>query len=589
MLEELPKWNLNEIYSSEKDPEIKNDLEKCKTQTKSFIKKYSNKLNSLDAKELGSAISEFEKINQVLGKLYSHASLSFAINMATPKHGQHYQKIKEFASEIFSKLIFFELELMNLDNDLTDSFMSNSVIKKWTPWIRRIIQRKPFQLSNELEIFIAEKGPTGRSAWVRLFDESSTDLRYNYREKMLTETEVLNLLTDKDPDIRKDAGLSFSKTLKENLRTRSLIINTISRDKHTEDKKRGFENPISSRNLDNDVEDEVVEALTVSVTERFKDLSHRYYKLKASWFNVKHLNWWDRNAPLPKTPNQKWKWKDARNLVLESFSELSPEISDIAEKFFKNNWIDAEVRTGKDSGAFAHPTVPDIHPYILLNYTGKSRDVMTLAHELGHGVHQVLSGKNGYLLSDTPLTLAETASVFGEMLVFQKLLSQTSSPSEKKFMLASKVEDMLNTVVRQVAFHNFETDFHNSRKKNELTPDQISDIWMETQSNALGESIKLDESYRPLWAYIPHFIHTPFYVYAYAFGDCLVNSLWQVWQKGEEGFTEKYLNLLKSGGTLHHKEALKPFGLDAANPKFWDQGLNTISNLIDQLEDLRND
>jgi len=399
----------------------------------------------------------------------------------------------------------------------------------------------------------------------------------------LSETEVLNLLSDPDPEIRKDAGLIFSNVLNQNKRTRSLIINTISRDKFIEDNKRGFKNPISSRNLDNDVEDDVVTALAMAVTNRFSDLSHRYYALKAKWFDKEKLNWWDRNAPLPNKPSQKWTWDDARNIVLNSFSELSPEIEHIAKKFFDNNWIDAKIRNGKDSGAFSHPCVPDVHPYILMNYNGKSRDVMTLAHELGHGVHQVLSSENGYFLSDTPLTLAETASVFGEMLVFQNLLSQTDTKN-KKSMIAEKVEDMLNTVVRQIAFHNFETEFHNRRKQSELTPDQISEIWMDTQSAALGESIYLDESYKPLWSYIPHFIHTPFYVYAYAFGDCLVNSLWQVRLSGKSNFTDLYLNLLKSGGKFHHKEALAPFSLNASDPEFWNKGLDTISSLIDELE-----
>ena len=588
MLEVLPKWNLSDLYSSESSSNLLKDIDDVTLDTEHFINKYARNLHLLNSSDLSISINEFESINQKLGKLFTYASLAFATNTDTPKYGKHYQKIKELGSEIFSKLIFFELEIMNFDDKVSAKHMSETAVSKWHPWLRRIFDRKPYQLSNELEKFIAEQSPSGRGAWVRLFDESSSDLRFNFRNDELTETEVLNLLSDPDPDIRKDAGLSFSNVLNQNKRTRSLIINTISRDKYIEDRTRGFQNPISSRNLDNDVEDKVVNALASSISDRFKDLSHRYYKLKAGLFNKKSLNWWDRNAPLPNRPEQKWSWGDAKNLVLESFNELSPEISDIAEKFFDNNWIDAEIRTGKDSGAFSHPSVPDLHPYILMNYTGKSRDVMTLAHELGHGVHQVLSGNNGYFLSETPLTLAETASVFGEMLVFQKLLSKAKNESAKKFMLAEKVEDMLNTVVRQIAFHNFETAFHNQRKNNELTPDEISEIWMKTQSEALGPGITLDKSYEPLWSYIPHFIHTPFYVYAYAFGDCLVNSLWQVRQDGSKNFTEKYITLLKAGGTLHHKEALAPFGLDASQPEFWNQGLNAISSLIDKLEEENN-
>ena len=584
MLGDLPVWDLSDLYKSHNDKKLSSDIKEVKSISKTFIEKYKGNLEQLNSSQLNEAINYYERINQILGKLYSYASLSFAINTDKAEYGQHYQKIKELGSEIYAQLVFFELEIMNLNKQSSQDHLASNYLKKWGPWLRRIFDRKPYQLSSDLEQFIAEKGPSGRGAWVRLFDESSSDLRFQFRDEVLSETEVLNLLSDTDPEIRKDAGLTFSNVLNQNKRTRSLIINTISRDKFIEDNKRGFKNPISSRNLDNDVEDDVVNALAMAVTNRFSDLSHRYYKLKAKWFGKEKLNWWDRNAPLPNKPSQKWTWNEARNIVLNSFSELSPEIEKIAKKFFDNNWIDAKIRNGKDSGAFSHPCVPDVHPYILMNYNGKSRDVMTLAHELGHGVHQVLSSENGYFLSDTPLTLAETASVFGEMLVFQNLLSQADTKDNKKSMVAEKVEDMLNTVVRQIAFHNFEIEFHNRRKQSELTPDQISEIWMSTQSAALGEAINLDNSYKPLWSYIPHFIHTPFYVYAYAFGDCLVNSLWQVRLSGKKNFTDLYLNLLKSGGKFHHKEALAPFALNASDPEFWNKGLDTISSLIDELE-----
>ena len=584
MLNDLPSWNLDDLYVSEKSEKLLSDISLINLNTEKFITQYKNKdLNTLKYEELSNSINLYENIFKLLGRILSHASLLFATNMNNSTLGQHYQKMRELYSEISSKLIFFELNLMNLKEKNINEIIKENKIPKWKPWLRKIFLRKPYQLSNELEQYIAEKGATGRGAWVRLFDESSADLRFNFREKQLTENEVLNLLSDKDATIRKDAGQSLSETLKENLRSRSLIFNTISKDKFIEDKKRGFKFPISSRNLDNDVENEVVEALAKSVTSKFGELSHRYYKIKAEWFEVEKLNWWDRNAPLPQKPEKIWKWHDAKNLVLDSFSELSPKFAEIAEMFFENNWIDAKLKNDKDSGAFAHPTVPDVHPYILMNFNGKPRDVMTLAHELGHGVHQFMAKDKGYFLSDTPLTLAETASVFGEMLVFNKLLSKTKNNEEKKFMIAQKVEDMLNTVVRQIAFHNFETAFHDARKVNELTPNEISDIWMKTQKESLGESINLDESYRPLWAYIPHFIHTPFYVYAYAFGDCLVNSLWQVWQNDRKNFIHNYEKLLKSGGTYHHKEALGNFGLDATKSEFWNNGLNTISTLIDEL------
>ena len=586
MLGDLPHWDLNDLYKSDKDINFQNDKEKANNLARDFINNYQNKVNNLTSNELKEAIEDYEEINETIGKLYSYVSLSFSINTDKPEYGQKYQEIRELASKIYSDLIFFELEIMNISDEDSSSLMSNENISIWKPWLRRIFKRKPFQLSNDLEQFIAEKSPSGRGAWVRLFDESSSDLRFNIKGDIISETQILNLLSDQDPELRKEAGLEFSRVLDDNKRTRSLILNTISRDKFIEDKKRGFKNPISSRNLDNDVEDEVVKALAEAVTARFSDLSHRYYKLKSQWFGKEKLNWWDRNAPLPNKPNQKWSWNEAREIVLSSFMELSPEIAKIAGKFFDNNWIDAEIRNGKDSGAYAHPCVPEVHPYILMNYSGKSRDVMTLAHELGHGVHQTLASENGYLLSDTPLTLAETASVFGEMLVFQKLLSKADTEENKKSMIAEKVEDMLNTVVRQIAFHNFETAFHDKRKSNELMPEQISEIWMETQSQALGDAIKLDDSYKPLWSYIPHFIHTPFYVYAYAFGDCLVNSLFNTYEQGLMNFDDKYINLLKSGGSKKYDELFRPFNLNLSKKSFWKKGLNVIEGFIDELETL---
>ena len=587
MLGDLPNWDLKDLYKSDKDINFNNDKEKANNLAEDFIKRYQNKVKNLTSNELKEAIEDYEKINEKIGKLYSYVSLSFSINTDKPEYGQKYQEIRELASKIYSKLIFFELEIMNISDEKSSLLMSNEDISIWKPWLRRIFQRKPFQLSSDLEQFIAEKSPSGRGAWVRLFDESSSDLRFNIRGDIISETQILNLLSDQDPELRKEAGLEFSKVLDENKRTRSLILNTISRDKFIEDKKRGFKNPISSRNLDNDVEDEVVNALVHTVDKAMPKLTHRYYKWKANEFGKNKLDWWDRNAPLPETSDKSIEWNDAKDIILESFASFHPEISNIAELFFKNGWIDASVREGKASGAFAHPSVPSLHPYILVNYQGKIRDVMTLAHELGHGVHQILAAKNGLLMAETPLTLAETASVFGEMLVFRKLLNE-SPVEQKKQLLAGKVEDMLNTVVRQIGFHQFEVKFHEARVKSELTPDEISDIWMETQSHAVGPSINLNSDYRVLWGYIPHFVHTPFYVYAYAFGDSLVNALWHSYQVSDKNdFSKKYLQLLSAGGTKSHNELLKPFQLNAYESSFWDRGVSMITGLMDELEELK--
>ncbi|MBV9522092.1 MAG: M3 family oligoendopeptidase, partial [Alphaproteobacteria bacterium] len=429
-----------------------------------------------------------------------------------------------------------------------------------------------------------EKSVAGRAAWVRLFDETMAMLRFPLDGKALTSAEILHLLSEHDPAVRAKAAGVLSEVLGQNARTFALITNTLAKDKEIEDRWRGFKRPISSRNLSNFVEDEVVDALIAAVRAAYPALSHRYYRLKAKWFGVEQLESWDRNAPLPEEDDRIIPWSDAERTVLDAYAAFSPDLAEIGRRFFANRWIDAPVRAGKAPGAFAHPTVPSAHPYLLLNYLGKPRDVMTLAHELGHGVHQVLAAAQGALMADTPLTLAETASVFGEMLTFRALLGRESDPKRRKIMLAGKVEDMLNTVVRQIAFVEFERRVHDERRAAELTPDRLSEIWLEVQRESLGPALKLDGLYRHYWTYIPHFIHSPFYVYAYAFGDCLVNSLYAVYEGAHPGFAGKYLDMLRAGGTLRHKELLAPFGLDAADPGFWDKGLSVIRRFIDEIE-----
>ncbi|MEQ1789453.1 MAG: M3 family oligoendopeptidase, partial [Rickettsiales bacterium] len=393
-------------------------------------------------------------------------------------------------------------------------------------------------------------------------------------------------LSSKDAANRKKSALVVGEVFEKNAKLFTLITNTLAKDKEIEDKWRGFKKPISSRNLSNYIEDEVVDALLSSVRKSYPALSHRYYALKAKWFKKDKLDYWDRNAPLPTDSDRRYSWDEAKELILTAYGDFSPELTKVGKQFFDKPWIDAPVMAGKSSGAFAHPTVPSVHPYLLVNFQGKSRDVMTLAHELGHGVHQVLSAKQGALMCDTPLTLAETASVFGEQLTFREMVRREKDKKIRKLLIASKVEDMLNTVVRQVAFCEFERQIHDERKKGELTTEQICNIWMDVQAESLGSSIKIHGNYKYFWTYIPHFIHSPFYVYSYAFGDCLVNSLYSVYEKGKvKNFDKKYLEMLQAGGTLRHKELLAPFGLDATKPAFWQQGLDIISKMIDELEE----
>ena len=584
---ELPLWDLSEIYKDIKDPMIKNDLKDIKNLSKEFLKKWKGKIKDLNSEEFVDCIDQYQNLNEKIYKIGTHSNLIFATNMEDPEISRYNSSISDEVTEIFSSLIFVTLELSKINDDIINEWILNDEAKQWLPYLTILRKRNPYLLDPLVEEILIEKSATGRSAWVRLFDETSAALRFPFKTEMVSEAEILNYLSDIDPEKRKIAGKSLSQTLEKNKRIFGMILNVISRDRYIEDNKRGFKRIVSSRNLDNDVEDEVVDALVKTVDEAMPQLTHRYYKWKAKQFGKSKIDWWDRNAPLPQASDRSIEWSEAKSIVLESFASFHPEIARLANLFFENNWIDADVRKGKASGAFAHPSIPSLHPYVLLNYQGKIRDVMTLAHELGHGVHQILAAKNGLLMSETPLTVAETASVFGEMLVFRKLLEE-SNHEQKKQLLAGKIEDMLNTVARQIGFHQFEVKFHEARIKSELTPDEIGDIWMETQSHAVGPYVNLTEDYKVLWGYIPHFVHTPFYVYAYAFGDSLVNALWHAYQNTDkQSFSEKYIAMLSAGGTKSHNDLLKPFNLSAYDKSFWQKGISMISGLMDELESLK--
>jgi oligoendopeptidase F len=485
---------------------------------------------------------------------------------------------------ISSQLLFFGLDINRIeDGDLAEKLKAPE-LQHYEPWLRDTRSFRPHQLSDEVEKLLHEKYVTGRAAWGRLFEQTISAMRFDIGGKSLTSAEALNLLSDSDRAVRAKAAESISKALGGSVRTIALITNTLIKDKEIEDRWRGFPRPISSRNLGNFVEDAVVDALLKAVRDAYPSISHRYYRLKAKWLGLPQLEFWDRNAPLPGDNDRVIPWTEARSTVLDAYGAFSPRMAEIGQDFFDRQWIDAGVRPGKSPGAFAHPTVPSAHPYVLLNYLGKTRDVMTLAHELGHGVHQVLAAGQGALMADTPLTLAETASVFGEMLTFRKLLARETDPKRRRIMLASKVEDMINTVIRQTAFAEFERRVHDKRREGEITPDRIGEIWLAIQSESLGDGIRFAPGYELYWSYIPHFIQTPFYVYAYAFGDCLVNSLYAAYQAAPDGFAEKYLDMLAAGGTRRHKELLAPFGLDASDPGFWSKGLSVLSGFIDELE-----
>jgi oligoendopeptidase F len=582
----LPNWDLSDLYAGPDSPALESDLTQAAAEAKSFRDEFFGKVTTLDGKTLADAVKRYEAIDETLSRIGSYAGLLHAGNMSDPEIGRFYQTMNERVTDISSQLVFFSLEINHIKDDVLPLLLGSTELAPYRPWIRDVRALRPHVLPEEMERLLLEKQVAGRAAWTRLFDETEAALRFPVEGKRLTAAEALHLLQDVSPKRRKAAAKSLGKVLGENLRLFAHITNTLAKDKEIEDRWRKFPRPQSARNLSNFVEDEVVDALVAAVRDSYPRISHRYYKLKARWFKKKALPYWDRNAPLPEGKDRLVKWDEAKDIVLAAYGRFSPELAAIGKRFFDNAWIDAPTRPGKASGAFAHPTVPSAHPYLLLNYQGRTRDVMTLAHELGHGVHQVLAGPRGQLMSQTPLTLAETASVFGEMLTFRALLDSEKNRAQRKVMIASKVEDMINTVIRQIAFYTFESRVHEARRKQELTADQICDAWLEVQAESLGPAITFEDEYRTYWTYIPHFVHTPFYVYAYAFGDCLVNSLYALYADSHPGFAEKYLEMLAAGGTKRHRELLAPFGLNASDAKFWLRGLAVIEGLIDELEAL---
>jgi len=582
----LPEWDLSDLYPGPDSEPLAHDLSTLAEEAEAFRDRCEGRLAALSGAELGAAVEAYERFQERIGRIVSYASLVHAGNLSDPEIGRFYQTMQERTNAVSTALLFFTLELNRLEDSDLEAKLTDPALAHYRPWLRDTRAFRPHQLSDEVEKLLHEKHVAGRAAWVRLFDQTIADLRFPFCGMQLTDPEALDLLSNKDPEIRREAAQTIGEVLGNNTRTFALITNTLAKDKEIEDRWRRFPRPISSRNLANFVEDEVVDALIAAVRESYSRLSHRYYRLKAHWFGVEELQFWDRNAPLPEEEERTISWSEAEQTVLSAYGAFSPEMAALGGRFFAGRWIDAPLRPGKASGAFAHPTVPSAHPYLLLNYQGKTRDVMTLAHELGHGVHQLLANRQGYLMADTPLTLAETASVFGEMLTFRALLARETDLRRRKIMLAGKVEDMLNTVVRQIAFATFEQKVHEERRDAELTPDRLAEIWLDVQRESLGPALRLDGLYRHYWTYIPHFIHTPFYVYAYAFGDCLVNSLYAVYEDAHQGFAERYLEMLRSGGTLRHRELLAPFGLDAADPAFWSRGLSIVVGFIDELEQL---
>jgi oligoendopeptidase F len=589
--EALPEWDLSALYASPDDPSIERDIQVAGDAAVNLADRAKGKIEAIlkapgGAAAFAALIADYEKLDDLLGRLGSYAGLLYSGDTTDPQRMKFYGDMQEKITAISSGLLFFTLEINRIDDSLIEAGFAEPALAHYRPWLTDIRLDKPYQLEDRVEELFHEKSITAYSAWNRLFDETISGLRFPVDGEELAIEPTLHLLQEADPGKRKAAAEALGKVFGENIGIFARITNTLAKDKEISDRWRGFKDIADSRHLANRVEREVVDALVEAVRAAYPRLSHRYYQLKAHWMGGETMPYWDRNAPLPGAVTRQVSWAEAKATVLDAYGRFSPEMARIAGRFFDEHWIDAPVRPGKSPGAFAHPTVPSAHPYVLLNYLGRTRDVMTLAHELGHGVHQVLAGRQGALMAPTPLTLAETASVFGEMLTFQSLLRNAATPAEKRTLLASKIEDMLNTVVRQIAFYSFERKVHAARREGELTADRINEAWLSVQGESLGPAITFGDGYETFWAYIPHFIHSPFYVYAYAFGDCLVNSLYAVFETAEAGFQDKYFAMLEAGGTKHHKELLKPFGLDATDPAFWQMGLSVIERMIGELEEL---
>jgi oligoendopeptidase F len=588
--EALPEWRLDDLYSGRDDPAIETDLAAAKAANDELVKLKGRfiamrgepvRLGEL----LDHGIGLYETATNGMWSVGAYASLSASVARDDPAWAKFEGDFRARAAQIAAESLYFTLELNQLeDSEIEMAFKAHPPAARWRPWMRRVRLSRPHELSPDLERMLVDRGPAVAN-WSRLWDETLARLSAKVGGETLTLPELLNRLSDPDAARRKQAGHALAKALEERTPPLALALNTLAFEKQVEDRWRKYPNPAASRHLANEVDADAVEALEAAVVEAYPRVSHRYYQLKARVMGRKTLDYWDRNAPLDTAQPRTYGWDEARGMVLESFAGLAPKFADTAQTFFAEPWIDARPRPGKQSGAYSHPVTANRHPYVFLNYMGERRDVLTLAHELGHAVHQTLCSPLGTLLADTPLTLAETASIFGEGLVFEQLLAR-ASPVERKGLLAGKIEDGINTVVRQIAFHRFETRFHAARMAGELAPEQIGALWLETMGESLGPAIKLNAGYEHYWAYVSHFIHSPFYVYAYAFGDLLVRGLMEKRREDPAGFAPLYEDLLAAGGTRTYVEALRPFGLNPREKAFWAAGMSQLERLVDEFEAL---
>lgn len=587
MNSKMPAWDLSDFYNGINDSQIEQDLEQYRILTNDFAYKYKGKLANLSAEEFLIVLQDIEKRRILSSKLGGFAYLNMVTQMKNTEAVSFYQRIEEKLTDYCKSAIFFTIEFNQLPQEKIDEWLANDKVAFYEKWINRVRKFKDYELSEPEEELLVEKSLTSGDAWVRLYEETSSRLVYDVDGKKYNDAEISKLMLDKNPEIREKAGKELNRVLKENSHLFTFIYNMVMKDKAIEDNKRGFKSPVSSRNMSEDVKDETVEILAKTVKNRYKDIAHRFYKLKAKWLGVEKINYWDRNAPLPFSNDINYTWDEAVDIVLTAYKEFSPKLYDIAKDFFENNWIDVPPRDGKRSGAFCSSPVNQWHPYLMLNFVGKQNDVLTLAHELGHGCHHQLRTNNGELNEHSRMTSEEVASVFGEMMVFQSMLKNSKDDKEKLCLIASKVGDMINTAIRQIAFHFFETRAHDERKNGEVSEERLCQIWLEEMQDSLGEYVLVDDNSKHIWSMVGHFFFLPFYVYAYSFADCFVNSLYKVSQSGKvDNFADKYLHMLSRTALDDYNEILAPFGLNPDSEDFWDYGLSLISSYIDELEEL---
>jgi len=578
-------WDLSDLYASIDDPELEKDKEKVRNLAKDFSDKYKGRVSDLTAEEHAESLNEYEEIAQLAGKIGSYAQLKWSTNTEDPALGKLLQEARELGSEISQTLVFYSVEWLKVGDEEANKLIENPVLGKWKHYLETSRLYKPHTLSEEAEQVMSAKSVTSRSAWNRYFDETLGAARFDLDGESLTEQQVLSKLHSPDRDLRKRAHQSLTSTFQDHSRTLTFVFNTILSDKQTNDKLRGYDSWISSRNLANEIDQSTVDSLINSVTGKY-DLVQRYYRLKKELLGYDKLYDYDRYAPLASTRKQV-SWEEARENVLEAYGDFHPDMKKIAGEFFSKRWIDAAIKPGKRGGAYSASTVTSVHPYVFMNYDGQLRDVQTLAHELGHGVHQYLSRKQGELQSSTPLTTAETASVFGEMLVFNRLMDSLDDPKEQLALLTSKIDDTIARVFRQISMNRFEDKIHTARRtEGEQTTGQFSELWYDTQHALYGDSVEITDEYKLWWCYIPHFLHTPGYVYAYAFGELLVLALYDAYRSGQEDFSDQYIKLLEAGGSDWPHNIVSKMGIDIRDESFWNRGLTLFEEMIERAEKL---